>query len=161
MIKIGLDMYLDATKYLSPYGKVNDSKVSVKVRGQTFKVGNGSSIGEAGRLKGIRCTAIYWRKANAIHKWFVDNIQEGNDECEPHRVSHDKLIVLKELCEKVLKYRSQAKELLPTQEGFFFGTYEQDEWYWDSLTQTVEEIKTVLKMFPEDDGWELEYCSSW
>ena len=22
-----------------------------------------------------------WRKANAIHKWFVDNVQDGVDDC--------------------------------------------------------------------------------
>lgn len=37
----------------------------------------------------------YWRKANAIHKWFVDNVQNGEDDCGDYSVS-------KELLEKLL-----------------------------------------------------------
>jgi len=29
----------------------------------------------------------YWRKANAIHKWFVDNVQHGVDNCEKYRLT--------------------------------------------------------------------------
>ena len=30
--------------------------------------------------------AGYWRKASAIHKWFVDNCQEGDDDCGTYLV---------------------------------------------------------------------------
>lgn len=26
----------------------------------------------------------YWRKANQIHRWFVDNVQDGDDDCDYH-----------------------------------------------------------------------------
>lgn len=33
----------------------------------------------------------YWRKANAIHKWFVDNIQDGEDDCGYYEVAPEYL----------------------------------------------------------------------
>ena len=32
----------------------------------------------------------YWRKANQIHKWFVDNVQGGIDDCRPYPVSQSR-----------------------------------------------------------------------
>ena len=43
----------------------------------------------------------YWRKANQIHKWFVENVQEGEDDCGQYEVSFDQLRELRELCIKV------------------------------------------------------------
>jgi len=39
----------------------------------------------------VTATAVYWRKANAIHKWFVDNLADGVDDCRPLWVSTDHL----------------------------------------------------------------------
>ena len=33
----------------------------------------------------------YWRKANAIHNWFVNNIQNGKDDCRRYEVSKENL----------------------------------------------------------------------
>lgn len=45
----------------------------------------------------------YWRKANAIHNWFVEHIQNGEDDCKYHReVTEDDLIELLEACQTVL-----------------------------------------------------------
>lgn len=46
---------------------------------------------------------IYWRKANAIHKWFVDNVQNGNDDCEYYEVTKDNIEELCNLCKEVLE----------------------------------------------------------
>lgn len=43
----------------------------------------------------------YWRKANAIHKWFVDNVQDGVDDCDYYEVSKEQLEELLETCIKV------------------------------------------------------------
>jgi hypothetical protein len=44
----------------------------------------------------------YWRKANAIHGWFVNNLADGVDECQQIPVSVTDLLLLKSACEKVL-----------------------------------------------------------
>ena len=46
----------------------------------------------------------YWRKANHIHKWFVDHIQDGIDDCDYHReVTEEDLVELLETCNAVLE----------------------------------------------------------
>ena len=45
----------------------------------------------------------YWRKANHIHNWFVENIQNGTDDCNYHReVTEEDLKELLDVCQKVL-----------------------------------------------------------
>lgn len=45
----------------------------------------------------------YWRKQNAIHNWFVNNIQDGIDDCKYHReVTKEDLEELLDICETVL-----------------------------------------------------------
>lgn len=100
----------------------------------------------------------YWRKANAIHNWFVENVQDGEDECRRHEVTRDNLKALKEACEAVLEDRSKASVLLPTQSGFFFGGTDYDGWYYQHITDTIDIIDRCLKL---PDNWSFEYCSSW
>ena len=47
------------------------------------------------KSKGVK--VAYWRKANAIHGWFVDNIQDGVDDQNEYYVSKEKLEELKKL----------------------------------------------------------------
>lgn len=47
-------------------------------------------------------TVASWVKANHIHAWFVNHIQNGNDNCHYYFVTEDDLLDLKEVCEKVL-----------------------------------------------------------
>ena len=45
----------------------------------------------------------YWRKANEIHNWFVENVQDGEDDCCYHReVTKQVLEKLLDVCNKVL-----------------------------------------------------------
>ena len=77
---------------------------------------------------------ISWRKANQIHKWFVDNAQGGVDDCGTYEIQPNKLKELKDLCSKVLK--TKKTKLLPPQKGFFFGSSEVDEDYYSDLEIT-------------------------
>lgn len=46
---------------------------------------------------------MYWYNARHIHRWFVDNVQDGQDDCMDYHVSWQKLRELLSLCEKVIK----------------------------------------------------------
>lgn len=63
----------------------------------------------ADRVTGITEEVGYWRKANAIHKWFVDHVQEGNDDCGEYEVSNEQL---QELLDTVIIVLN-ASELIP------------------------------------------------
>lgn len=93
----------------------------------------------------ITYTYAYWRKANQIHNWFVNNIQNGEDDCGEYEVKGSDLIDLVELCKEVKdKHKDEyAKAILPPSEGFFFGSYEIDDYYYSELTETIDQLKDV------------------
>ena len=101
----------------------------------------------------------YWRKVNAIHNWFIKNLADGEDNCQPIYVPRNSLINLKIACEKVLANHNKADELLPTGSGFFFGSTEYDEWYFRGIEKTVEIVSKLIEDVPE--GWAFEYQASW
>ena len=131
---MGLDMFLSGKIYLSPRDK-NNGKIK-----ELFKEIN--EIGNSDYVI-VELGVGYWRKANAIHNWFVKNIQNGNDDCKEYWVTREKLKELKELCNKVLKDKNKAPELLPTISGFFFGNLEYDGYYFHYLEDTVKIIDKI------------------
>jgi hypothetical protein len=153
---MGLDMYLNASKYLSDYNEADKETKQAMVK--LFPELNAYVEAGSNPIREVAVEIGYWRKANAVHNWFVENIQEGEDNCEPYFVGREELIQLKELCEKVLNDNSLAEELLPPTDGFFFGSTELDEYYFNDLRSTIEIIDRALNL-PE--GWWLEYQSSW
>ena len=148
---MGLDMYLNAKRYLWRTHEV-DGKIAQNI--SDLEIGN-----EGMRVKEITCEAMYWRKANAIHYWFVQNVQQGEDDCREYYVSREKIKSLLETCETVLADPSKADELLPPSEGFFFGSNTIDDWYWDDLKETIGTMKRLLEN--TTDEWEFYYASSW
>jgi hypothetical protein len=152
---MGLDQYLKAERYLSPsphYGDdVNEAFHAVR------KVLDIKLDTDYPSIR-VRCMVGYWRKANAIHQWFVDNVQDGVDECQDAYVSRANLETLMNVCEQVLGDHSLADDLLPTASGFFFGNTEYDEWYFESLKATITIIKNALSL---DKEYEFSYQSSW
>lgn len=125
---------------------------------------------------GIMDMVGYWRKANQIHNWFVENIQDGVDDCNYHReVTEEDLMELLNACQIVLRScdlvagednvevvenSSVAEELLPTASGFFFGSYGYDEWYVEDLRNTIDIINKVLET-TDFETQMLYYISSW
>ena len=103
----------------------------------------------------------YWRKANAIHKWFVDICAQGEDNCLPIYVSKAELKALRELVEEVLTHKDKANSLLPTEEGFFFGTTEYDNWYFQDLEYTKQLLDKVIPFLEEHQEYEVIYQASW
>lgn len=145
---MGLDMYLKREVYVG--AKYNH----LKVEGEVNLTSNGNPIKvNPKKISTITEDAGYWRKANQIHKWFVDNVQNGKDDCGSYYVPYKKLLELKELCEEVLKTRDATK--LPPCEGFFFGSNEIDEGYFQDLTETVEIINSL------DQDSDYYYQASW
>ena len=141
---------------------------------------------------GIMEQVGYWRKANHIHNWFVENIQNGEDDCEYHReVTKEYLEMLLSICKTVLascemvdgtinngidycdglettitvegkcvKDASVAKRMLPTTHGFFFGSYDYDEYYVRDIEETIAIIENVLAT-TDFETQMIYYVSSW
>ena len=154
---MGLDMYLTAKRYLwSDKDKeiAKDINDAVGVEFNPEKRFVGSSM----MVKEVSIDAMYWRKANAIHGWFVEKCQGGRDECQETYVPREKMVELRDLCKSILDNPDAYGDLEPTH-GFFFGSYEKDEWYYQDLKNTVEGITNALSL-PEHKN-EYYYQSSW
>jgi len=154
---MGLDMYLSAKKYMSKYFDPTDTDKIKKIN-EIFNV-DGEEDGDYGAQEVIFRVA-YWRKANQIHQWFVDNCQDGVDECQETWLSRDQLRSLLDLCEKIIADPKLGEDLLPTQSGFFFGSTEYDEYYMQDVKYTVERLTKILNdtAFTKCDFY---YQSSW
>jgi hypothetical protein len=151
---MGLDMYLEKRTDVRQWNfqKEEDQfEVVVKKGGVTYPKINPKNVTT------IVEEAGYWRKANAIHRWFVENVQDNVDNCGEYFVPLSSLEELLELCEKVKLNPEQADELLPTSSGFFFGGDEYDEWYFDKIDYTIEVLKEALS----DKDSSYYYSSSW
>ena len=151
---MGLDMYLTAEKYISGYSEQTKRDIALEgLEGDHPPTKPDTSVT-------ITLDLAYWRKANQIHQWFVNEVQNGEDDCGDYYVSREQLIELRDLCQQVLDNPEDAEELLPTQGGFFFGSTEFDEWYLASLKDTTEILDRILnnEKFAE---WDFKYTSSW
>jgi hypothetical protein len=152
---MGLDMYLEKHTYVQNWDHMkDDEKTTITISGARAK-----------DIKPERVTYIieqvaYWRKANAIHQWFIDHCASGTDDCQPVYVSREQLQELYELAQGVLANPSDGPEVLPTQDGFFFGSTEYDEYYLQDMEETVRQLKVALAEDP--DGWgSYYYRASW
>jgi hypothetical protein len=145
---MGLDMYLNARQFTAKaYAK--PELYNKLVQEAPFALDFAT----------LEVQVAYWRKANQIHKWFVDHVQNGVDNCEEYYVSRDQLQLLLDTCKIVLIDREEASQLLPVQEGFFFGSYEYNEYYFSDIKDTIEQLEKVLTEYPEE--WSFKYQSSW
>ena len=151
---MGLDMYLEKRTDVRLWNFQKEEEqfeVVVKKGGVTYPKINPKNVTTIVEELG------YWRKANAIHRWFVENVQNNVDNCGEYFVPKSLLEKLLELCLAVKLNPEQADELLPTSSGFFFGGDEYDEWYFDKIEYTIEILKEALS----DEDASYYYSSSW
>lgn len=180
-------MYLEAKIYVKNWEHTtpeNRTKITIKKDGKDFPNLNPDLISN------LIIEIGYWRKANAIHKWFVENVQDGNDDCKDAYVSEEKLQELSKTIDKVLKasklikgkiqngttYKDGklipimedgkyikdstiAQKLLPTKEGFFFGSTDYNEFYINDLKKTKIILKDAIKYIK--NGASIYYSSNW
>lgn len=169
---MGLDQYLEIRKseYRSKYYQDKGSDLVLEYPKDITEF-----IPDLTDLRISRQTSYevgYWRKANQIHNWFMQNCANRDeydnpiDDCKPVEITVDKLEALLDACKKVLADHSLAETLLPTTSGFFFGSTEYDEDYFREIERTIEIIEPVLKFAKhkleiEDYVWEVYYRASW
>jgi hypothetical protein len=159
---MGLDMYLSKRTYVKNWEHMApEEQHTVTVSGP-----------EAVHIKSERISYIeeevaYWRKANAIHHWFVMNCQDGVDDCRDAYVSREQLERLHNLCASLLDKRDAdpvaaddvAAVALPPQSGFFFGGTDLDDYYWEDVRMTRDALAAAVA---EPKGrWSFYYESSW
>lgn len=184
---MGLDMYLSKKTYVKQWShnKPEDQyEVSVKKGGVTYP-----NVKQE-RISYVTEEVAYWRKANQIHGWFVNNCEERIADVK-YDVTREDLENLLDTCEKVLGILNKSKmettqvvggwkggeqynvdhevyvdtdeimELLPPTQGFFFGSGDIDEWYKQNIEETITTLKEELSIPNDGYGADYEYYASW
>jgi hypothetical protein len=159
---MGLDMYLEARRFVSGYNHSGEEEK--ELFRQIVDAVDMSDINDE-RFATVNVNVAYWRKANAIHDWFVREVQNGEDDCKTYHVPREKLLELEEICRRVVQSGEPevAAELLPTASGFFFGTTDYDEYYFEQVDWTAKRLAEVLTKLPDGGmrGVDFYYNSSW
>ncbi len=178
---MGLDMYLQKRIFIGNKWRKNKQ---LKITPDKNEFGIKSA-----RISVIEEELGYWRKANAIHNWFVENCNHGEDNNGQMQISREQLQELLETCRKVkiasklipakitngytfdgknriynyedgqiIEDSSLAKQLLPTIEGFFFGSTDYDQYYLQDIEDTIKILELALSEPQEAD---FIYEASW
>ena len=169
---MGLDMYLSKRTYVKNWSfQKDEEKFNI-----TVKKGNEiSDTIKPERISYITEEIMYWRKANQIHNWFVQNVQDGEDDCKEYYVPVETIVELYQVVCEVLESRNTevAAEKLSPAAGFFFGSTEIDDWYWQDLENTKEILQPLIDAYNEADKlgdkshthpiykYDFYYQSSW
>lgn len=100
---MGLDMYIYRKTYVRNWDHMTPDElhqITVKKNNKKHPWIDKDKITNITELVG------QWRKANAIHDWFVQNVQDGRDECQESDVE---LSQLQELYDTCVLVRDNAK----------------------------------------------------
>lgn len=152
---MGLDMYLSKRHYVKRWDHIPEAKQYAVV---VTRGGKPATHINPERVSYVIEQVGYWRKANQIHQWFVDNVQDGVDDCRDAYVGREHLVELLRLVTEALNNRDKAPELLPSRNGFFFGSTAYDDYYWSDLEETKIMLTALLA---ETDEGDFYYHSSW
>ena len=88
----------------------------------------------------------YFRKVNFLVRFFAN---KGMDIYQKFEIEVTKEMIeeLKDKCQEVLDDHSKAPLLLPTMSGFFFGSTEYDDWYFNDIEKVLDYCNTLLPEF--------------
>lgn len=90
----------------------------------------------------------YYRKVNFLVKFFEEKGMNVIDQQE-YIIEKKDAEDLLDRCEASLKNHSAAPKLLPTMSGFFFGTTDYDEQYFETVVNVRDFVRDTL--LPEFD----------
>lgn len=140
----------------------------------------------------------YWRKANMVHRYLCEHgvcIKEEVEYIIPYKVLRDLLNVCKQVKEKAVMKKGmiqngetlengvwvpimiegeyienieEIEALLPTQEGFFFGSTAYNQHYMEDIEDTIKQLEVILKdlhteedLEDLEDEYQIRYYASW
>lgn len=149
-----LDMYAYKRYYLSKYFK--------KPKGLDQQL---YDLWLANEVKFMTMESMYWRKANHIHKFFVDNIQEGEDDCEEYDLPISTLDKLKEHCLEIMNGVIQEEGLWWEQwstksrqlKDYITKLEEEKQYDWRLPKETLKYAKKYLPVQKWFFFWDTEY----
>lgn len=132
---MGLDMYLTRRTFVGNEYRKPEERVGLVVPAGLWEPYQGWARAiRPERISYIIEQVGYWRKANAIHAWFVREVQDGEDDCREYPVSGEKLRELLRVVEEVLGGSSLV-------DGEIINGYS----YQDGKRQPILELGKVIR----------------
>ena len=141
---MGLDSYLTKVTYF-----YND-----KVKGK-LKIKGIPHI-QKDRVTSITEEIGYWRRADALHQWFVANVQYGVDDNGEYIVSRNHLEELLKLCRKVKKNKKKAYSFIPA-----YSNDSYDEYYFENIDRMIKSVEVAIAEIENDETIYIMYRGSW
>ncbi|RAP49219.1 MAG: hypothetical protein BZ138_08055 [Methanosphaera sp. rholeuAM270] len=90
---------------------------------------------------------FYYRKENWLRNWMEENTMLNSESnCEKIVIHPTQINELHQACEQVLDNHELADELLPTQCGFFYGSTDYDEWYFEGVELVKNHMEEIMNM---------------
>jgi len=186
---MGLDMYLSAKRYAGDWNHMKDEERTA-YRDVMRAVGKPGYRCEGSPSATVSVGCAYWRKANQIHAWFVNNVQGGEDDCKTYHVEREELEKLRDLCREVIEGSKLVAGAVTTGQTLKAGVWTNEttpgkvvanpDFAAERLpTQSgcffggtdydeyyVEDLKDTVRQIDDalgnfGEGWEFEYSSSW
>lgn len=100
-----------------------------------------------------------FKKTNQLHRWFLENLQNGVDDNRFYLVEKKQFRQLYKLCSTVDAYPERAEELLPTLKGYDIGSPQYDSVYFENLKKVMIILSHINNTFDFEIN-ELVYSSS-
>lgn len=94
-------------------------------------------------IKKKRSEIGYFRKVNFLVRFFEEKGMNVEDQI-PFTINKGMAEELLSRCKEVLANHSKAEELLPTMNGFFFGSTDYDEYYFSDVEEVRDYIEDTL-----------------
>ena len=151
---MGLDMYIHKKVYCGAHFEHNN--IQTKVIVHKTKDDILSTIEIDNPVSSFEIQVAYWRKANAIHGWFCNNIGNQENISSEVYLPMEKIVELIAVCKEAIKlyeihddltdtdFLKFANDNLPPMSGFFFGSTDIDEWYLQDLQDTVKQLEELI-----------------
>ena len=164
---MGLDMYFYARKTTYKSFSKWDNPESTKEVNYPEDLKTFSDYIYDRNFKSVQTETIYqigyFRKFNALHSYIVKTFADGIDNCQDIILYKEDVEQIKKVLDDVLNAHQQvekAKEILPTQSGFFFGGTDYDEFYFEDVKDAADLMQSFLDNF-DFENYHLVYQASW
>lgn len=98
----------------------------------------------------------YFRKANFLFEYFIDDLNESETAAV---LDKNSVLDIISRCNEILEDNSKGEELLPTCDGFFFGSTDYDDIYIDKVQKVLDGFEDTLSDFNDEDYFYYIYFS--
>lgn len=152
---MGLDMYLKKgkkipkipfKKYVEIDDKICGGNEELKEKYKEYTHENGVNF----KWHSLFEEVGYWRKANHIHNWFVENVQKGVDDCNMYQVKKQDLEKLLEDCLKVVQNSKLVKDKVYMGTSYSRENGEQERY---EEGYVIEDSSVAQMVLPRQEGF--------